>query len=125
MRVRALKTFSNKEYGLVRTGMVVTAEKNLAAKWVRTGLAEVFDGPVVADAPQPNFNAAHDAPPQTKDALQTKDAPQGNDEEEQEDQEEPPEQSGISSSSVAPRRAGGKGRLSASQPRVRPSRKGR
>lgn len=61
MQVRALKTFSNQAFGLVRTGLVITAPDGLAGQWIRNGLAEKFNGP--HKGPKPDRNKAFNEAP--------------------------------------------------------------
>ena len=110
MRVRALKTFNNKDYGLIRTGMVITATDEQARKWKRNGLVAEYHGAAVADEPQPDNRAAHDAAPQTSEESL------GNDESEE-------SVDNSSSSSAVGRRRGGAVKTSALQRQGRRSRK--
>lgn len=111
MQVRALKTFSHKKYGLVRTGMVLTVPTTVYEAWRKLSppLAVEYVPPQGAAAPGPSENKSIPGAPANK-------APKPKAEKEPGKANPPSANATRADSAKAGRKAGGRGKRSSSAP---------
>lgn len=112
MQVRALKTFDGR-LGLVRTGAVITVDKQYGNQLIRSGLAALF----IPSNLEPDSNVALDGPNSTKN-----EGDEGNESSDEAGLSHDRDDGSMEDSSAGPR-AGGRAKLSSAQLQGRRSRK--
>lgn len=131
MQVRALKTFNSRDYGLIRTGVVITVSERYGRQIVQKGFAEVHE----AESREPD-NVGDPGPDDNRDLGQApkRKEPEGNAEGSDGDDSHDPEtevatssersqDDGSTESSVEVPQTAGRRQLLSSRQVARPSRK--
>lgn len=131
MQVKALKTFNSRQYGLIRTGTVITVSDRYGQQIIKSRLAERHtpkaNEPDNGEQPAPDDNRDLGEAPRQKDVGGNG---EGSDDDDSDDPEtvdetssERSQESGSTEPSEADRQTAGRDRRSLSPPPVRRSQK--